>query len=85
MGVIGSVCGDRGLLVVFCSRDRGCVVGIILFVIYRGSAGVGILWGGIIMPGIGNRADLTYAGTGCRQARIFRGIVHISVGGFHWW
>jgi hypothetical protein len=43
MGVIGSACRDRGLLVVFCSRDRGCVVGIILFVIHGGGAGVGVL------------------------------------------
>jgi hypothetical protein len=73
MGVIGSVCGDRG-----------CVAGIILFVIRAGGAGVGVLWGGIIVPGIGGRADLAYAGTGCRRARIFRGKVHISVGGFRW-
>jgi hypothetical protein len=55
-----------------------------LFVIHGGGAGVGVLWGGIIMRGIGGRADLAYAGTGCRQARIFRGKVHSGVGGFRW-
>jgi hypothetical protein len=84
VGVIGSVCRDRGLLVVFCGGDRGCVAGIILFVNHGGSAGVGVVWGSVIMPGIGDRADLTYAGTGCRQARIFRGTFHISVRRF-WW
>jgi hypothetical protein len=37
-------------------------VGIILFVIRGGGAGVGILWGNVIMPGVGGRADLAYAG-----------------------
>jgi hypothetical protein len=52
MGVIGSVCRDRGLLVVFCGGDGGCVAGIILSVIHGGGAGVGILWGGIIILGL---------------------------------
>jgi hypothetical protein len=68
-----------------------------LFVVHGGGAGVGILWGGVIMHGTGGRADivvfgkepgdegyLAYAGTGCRQARIIRGKVHSSIGGF-WW
>jgi hypothetical protein len=66
VGVIGSASRDRGLLVVFCCGDRGCVVGIILFVIHGGGAGVSILWGGIIIPGIGDRADLAYIGAGYR-------------------
>jgi hypothetical protein len=84
MVVIRLACGDRGLLVVFCSGDRGCVAGIILFVICGGGARVGVLWGSITMPGIGDRAYLTYAGTRYRQARIFRGTFHIGVGGFRW-
>jgi hypothetical protein len=68
-----------------------------LFVIHGGSAGVGILWGGIIIcrtssranivifrKELGNGGHLAYAGTRCRQARIIRGKVHSSIGGF-WW
>jgi hypothetical protein len=68
-----------------------------LFVIYGGSAGVGILQGGIIMRGTGGRADivvfrkepgdggcLPYSGTRYRRARIIRGKVHSGIGGFRW-
>jgi hypothetical protein len=66
-----------------------------LFVVHGGSAGVGVLWGGVIVRGTRGRADvvvfgkeqggggrLAYAGAGCRRARIIRGKVHSGVGGF---
>jgi hypothetical protein len=68
-----------------------------LFVVRAGGAGVGVLWGGIIVRGTGGRADvvvfgkepgggghLAYAGARCRRARIIRGKVHSGVGGFRW-
>jgi hypothetical protein len=68
-----------------------------LFVVHGGGAGVGVLWGGVIVRGTGGTADvvvfgkepgdgghLAYARAGCTRARIIRGKVHSGVGGFGW-